>query len=113
MLIGFGFPLLGLVLTLLILVFLITSYKVESLILGKCHFTELEIAFRDSSSLKKTISTILINNDFDISKYKLISKGKELVLKIRYCDAHLAHHKFLTEIYELQGIKEITNVDSK
>ncbi|HOV15402.1 MAG TPA: MgtC/SapB family protein, partial [Spirochaetota bacterium] len=81
MLIGFGFPLASLILTLVILIFLMTSYKVESLLLGKCHFTELQVTFKDSGSLKKTISSILINNDFDISKYKLESKGKELFLK--------------------------------
>lgn len=113
MLIGFGFPLASLILTILIMIFLITSYKVESMILGKCHFSELEITFKDSGSLKRTISSILINNDFDISKYKLESKGKELILKIRYCDAHLQHHKFLTEIYDVEGIKEIKNIEIK
>ncbi len=112
MLIGFGFPLASLLITLVVLIFLITSYKVENIILGKCHFSALEVTFKDSGTLKKTVSSILASNDFDISKYKLESKGKELVLKIIYCDAHLQHHKFLTEIYELQNIKEIRNINT-
>jgi putative Mg2+ transporter-C (MgtC) family protein len=113
MIIGFGFPIIGVILTLMILLFLLTSYRIETLVMGKCHFSNLEITFKDNEMLKKTILTILMNNDIDISRFKLVIKEKELILRIKYCDLHLSHHKFLAEIYNLGGIKEIESIDEK
>ena len=113
MIIGFGFPIVGAALTLIVFLFLITSYRIESLVIGKCHYSNLEVTFKDSDMLKKTILAILTNNDIEISRYRLVFKGKELILKIKYCDIHLQHHKFLTEIYNLGGIKQIVSIDDE
>jgi putative Mg2+ transporter-C (MgtC) family protein len=111
MLIGFGYPLIGFVTTISILIFLLTSYKIEDILVGKCHYADLEITFNDSKLMKSTVSSILLDNDIDISKYKLISKDNDLILRIRYCDVHLSHHKFLADLYGLDGIKEIVSID--
>lgn len=111
MLTGFGFPIIAIIITIIVLLFLITSYKIESYLIGKCHYANLEIKFKDTEFLKKTISSILLNNDIELSQYKLVSKGKELILHIRYCDIHFIHHKFLVELYNLAGIKEIISID--
>jgi putative Mg2+ transporter-C (MgtC) family protein len=97
----------------MILLFLLTSYRIESLIMGKCHYSNLEVTFKDGETLKRTILSILTNNDIEITKYRLVFKDKELILKIKYCDLHIQHHKFLTEIYNLSGIKEIESVDEE
>jgi putative Mg2+ transporter-C (MgtC) family protein len=109
-LIGAGFPLLGVLCTLLVLMTLVLLVKVEPRLLGKCHFVTADIVFRDTGGeTRSAIGTILADHDIDASKFE-VTDGGEAVSKIRlsYCDKHPSHHRFLSELWRLRGIIEIS-----
>lgn len=109
-LIGAGFPLLGILCTLLVLMTLVLLVKVEPRLLGKCHFVTADISFHDTGGeTRAAIGTILADHDIDASKFE-ITAGPQAVSKIHlsYCDKHPSHHRFLSELWRLPGIIEIS-----
>jgi putative Mg2+ transporter-C (MgtC) family protein len=109
MTIGFGYPLIGLGVALILFIFLKISYIVERIALGKCHYSQLEIHLEKGGHLEKSITDIMQGQDARDVRYKLAIKNNQLILKVRYCDLHLQHHRFLADLYQLGGIKEIKN----
>ncbi len=109
-LIGAGFPLLGFLCTLLVLGTLVLLVKIEPRLLGKCHFITAEIVFSDTDGeTRSTIGSILADHDVESSAAE-VSGGDASVSKItlRYCDKHPSHHRFLSELWRLPGIIEIS-----
>jgi putative Mg2+ transporter-C (MgtC) family protein len=109
-LIGAGFPLLGILCTLLVLMTLVLLVKVEPRLLGKCHFVEADIVFHDTGGETRTaIGTILADNDVDASRFEIADTGQSVSkIHLRYCDKHPSHHRFLSELWRLPGIIEIS-----
>jgi hypothetical protein len=49
-----------------------------------------------------------------MTRYNITEKGGDIVLELKYCDRHIQHHRFLDDLYNLEGIKGIVkrNKDS-
>jgi putative Mg2+ transporter-C (MgtC) family protein len=108
--IGAGFPWIGILCTLMVLMTLILLGKVEPKLLGKCHFVACDIVFVDDGGRTRSeLATLFAEHDVDFSKLD-ISKldHKTSRLKFRFCDKHPSHHRFLAELWRTDGIIEIT-----
>lgn len=112
LLIGAGFPMLGLISTIIVLITIIFLYKIEPRLLGKCNFVTSKIIFiEDSGRTRTEIANILSENDFDFTKLNIEKiDTKTSVLHLNYCDKHPSHHRFLSELWRTPGIIEITNL---
>lgn len=94
--------------TALVLTVLTLLSNVEKALLGKCHFSYLEMEISDEKG-KGRAELIEILNEHEIkpSQYKLVEEDGNLRIGIYYCDKHPAHHRFLSELLRIPYIKEI------
>lgn len=109
-LIGAGFPMIGILCTLLVLMTLVLLVKIEPRLLGKCHFVAVDIVFADTGvEPRGAITTLLADHDIDAARFEITKEDHVLSrLRLTYCDKHPSHHRFLTELWRLQGIVEIS-----
>jgi putative Mg2+ transporter-C (MgtC) family protein len=105
-LIGAGFPGLGLLTTLLVLATLELLTRLEARILGRCKRTTLELAFDDPQRrLRAELALLLVEQNPEVCAYAWSDEGAGRVrLKLEYCESHPAHHRFLAELLEVPGI---------
>lgn len=110
--IGAGFPWLGLLCTLLVLLTLVVLGKIEPKLLGGCHFVECHVVFvEDGGRTKAEMSTILAEYDVDFARLEVERiDHKTARMRITYCDRHPSHHRFLSELWRTAGIIEITTL---
>lgn len=108
--IGAGFPWIGLICTFLVLMTLILLGKIEPKLLGKCHFVRCDVVFVDDGGRTRSeIAAIFTEYDVDFSE-STISRvdHKTSRLELKFCDKHPSHHRFLAELWRTAGIIEIT-----
>ncbi len=109
-LVGAGFPILGLIGSLMTLGTLVLLHRIEPRLLGKCHFVGCTVIFtNDGGRTRAEIASLLTENDFEMSQVN-IEKVDNLTSKLHlnFCDKHPAHHRFLSELWRTPGIIEIT-----
>jgi putative Mg2+ transporter-C (MgtC) family protein len=112
LIIGAGFPLIGLICTLMVLGTLTILHKIEPRLLGKCNYVNFKIVFAENGGRTRgEIANILNEHDLDFSQFNVENIDERTsVLYLRFCDKHPSHHRFLSEIWRTAGIVEITNV---
>jgi putative Mg2+ transporter-C (MgtC) family protein len=108
--IGAGFPWLGLCCALLVLLSLVVLGKIEPRLLGKCHFVDGEILFSDDGGRTRSeMTVILADHDIDISKFEFVRADRNTSrLLISYCDKHPSHNRFMSELWKVSGILEVS-----
>lgn len=106
--IGSNHILLATVFTGLVLVVLTLLGKVEKSLLGKCHFTTLELEIIDEKGKGRAeLIEILTEHEIKPNQYQLSEDDGVLKINISYCDKHPSHHRFLSELLRMPYIKEI------
>ncbi len=106
LLIGAGFPGLGVIATLLVLVILEVLRRLEPKILGRCQFRALDLAFADPQGRTRAeLMLILAEQDPAVCRYAFTDDGR-VRLRLTYCETHPAHHRFLAEVLEVPGIAQ-------
>ncbi len=110
LLIGAGFPWLGLLCTLLVLVTLVGLGKIEPKLLGKCQFVSCDIIFVDDGGRTRAeMAGIFSENDVDFAKLDITKVDHHTSrLRFNYCMKHPSHHRFLAELWRTAGIIEVT-----
>ncbi|HUL78647.1 MAG TPA: MgtC/SapB family protein [Vicinamibacteria bacterium] len=104
LLIGAGFPALGLVSTALVLLTLEVLARVEPRILGRCRMGTLDLVFDDPQGrARAALVFVLAEQDPSICRYVFASEGGQLRLTLRYCEQHAAHHRFLADLLDVPG----------
>jgi putative Mg2+ transporter-C (MgtC) family protein len=104
LLVGAGFPALGLLATLLVLVTLELLARVEGRILGRCRRAEMSLDFDDARGRARAeLVLILAEQNPDLCRYALDTGDGRTRLRLTYCESHPAHHRFLTEVLEVSG----------
>ena len=105
LLIGAGFPGLGLLTTLLVLATLEVLTRLEPRILGRCRHATLDLAFEDPQRrIRAELALVLAEQSPEVCKYAFSEDGGRVHLKLEYCETHPAHHRFLAELLEIPGI---------
>jgi putative Mg2+ transporter-C (MgtC) family protein len=105
LLIGAGFPGLGLVATLFVLAALEVLVRLEPRLLGRCRFVTLDLAFDDPQGRARAeLSLVLAEQNEAVCGYALSHEEGRLRLHLRYCEMHPAHHRFVAEVLEVPGL---------
>ena len=110
LLIGAGFPWLGLLCSMLVLMTLVVLGRIEPKLLGKCHFVACDIVYADDGGRTRSeIAAIFTEHDVDFSKMGVTKLDHNTSkMQLHYCDKHPSHHRFLAELWRTPGIVEIT-----
>lgn len=108
--IGAGFPWLGLLCTLLVLTTFVLLRKIEPKLLGTCRFVSCEVIFVDDGGRTRSeMAGIFGEHDIDFARLDIVKVDhKTSRLKFQYCEKHPSHHRFLSELWRTAGIIEIT-----
>ena len=108
--IGAGFPLLGLLCALLTLGTLVVLAKIEPKLLGKCHFVNCTIIFTDNGGQTRAeLASILTEHEIDISKLNIERVDEHTArLNVNFCDKHPSHSRYIAELWHAPGIIEVT-----
>ncbi len=108
LLIGAGFPVIGVVCTLLVLLTLTLLGRVERILLGACRYIDCEIILvDDGGKTKAEVMQILDEQELNRTSYELLHEEKFFRLRTRYCERHPAHRRFINEIMGLSGAVEM------
>ena len=108
--IGAGFPLIGFLCTLLVLMTLVVLAKIEPKLLGTCHFVSCNIVFVDDGGRTRAeLAAIFSEHDVDFSKLEITKLDhKTSKLKFNFCDKHPSHHRYIADLWRTAGIIEVT-----
>ncbi|HVO13099.1 MAG TPA: MgtC/SapB family protein [Vicinamibacteria bacterium] len=101
LLIGAGFPVVGLLATLLVLLTLELLARFETSILGRCRMGELDLDFEASGRARAELMLILSEQHPGVCRYSFDERDGRLHLHLAYCESHPAHHRFLAEVLEV------------
>ncbi len=102
LLIGAGFPGLGLLTTLLALASLEALQRLEPRILGRCRRATLDLVFDDPQRRTRAeLTLVLAEQDPALCSYAFSDEGERLRLKVDYCEIHPSHHRYLAELLEV------------
>ena len=105
LLIGAGFPVLGLLTTVLVLLTLEFLHAFEMRILGRCRMGELDLEFEASGRARAELMLVLSEQHPGVCSYSFAEKGGRLHLHLTYCESHPAHHRFLAELLAVGGVE--------
>src|SRR5262249_50282517 len=104
LLIGAGFPGLGLLTTLLVLAALEALRRLEPRILGPCRRGSLELAFDEPQRrLRAERALVLAGQSPEVGSCSLTDEGDRVRMKLDYCETHPTHHRFLAELLDITG----------
>jgi putative Mg2+ transporter-C (MgtC) family protein len=102
LLIGAGFPGLGLLTTLLVLLTLEALVQLEPRVLGPCRRATLDLVFDDPQRRARAeLTLVLAELDPSMCSYAFSDDGERVRLKVDYCEKHASHHRFLAELLSL------------
>jgi putative Mg2+ transporter-C (MgtC) family protein len=104
LLIGAGFPALGLIATLLVLVTLELLSRLEPHLLGPCRMGTLDLAFDDATGrARAALVLVLAEQNPAICRHAFVEEGGRLRLSLHYCERHPEHHRFLADVLAVPG----------
>lgn len=107
--VGAGYPFLGFLCAVLTLGTLVLLGKIEPRLLGKCHFIQCNIIFTDDGGQARAeLASILAEHDVDMAKIEIEKIDQDRSqLKLKVCDKHPAHSRFLAELWHAPGVIEV------
>ena len=110
LIVGAGFPWIGLLCSVLVLMTLVILAKIEPKLLGQCHFVQCTVIFTDEGGRTRAeLAVIFSEHDVNFSKLEIQKiDHKTSRLTLNFCDKHPSHHRFLSELWRTPGIIEVT-----
>jgi putative Mg2+ transporter-C (MgtC) family protein len=109
MVIGAGYALVGLALSVFTLVLLLAVVEIETRFLGPCSIAEAALLF-DAAGGKTHVRVEEILDRYHIeqgARSHVTQEDGSIRLRFRYCDAHKHHREFLTQLASLDEVREI------
>lgn len=108
MAIGAGFRTIGVVTTALILVVQLGLGLLERRVFGRCIYYDCQIAFDDDAGrTRREIEKVIRPLGQPLETFSFRKTGDHLVLTLPYCDVHPAHKKFLSDLWRIEGVREV------
>lgn len=110
-LIGLGFPLLGLLVTILVIVLLVGVGKFEHLVLGRCQMLTIRLSFRDQPETWERLQYVLELHDQKfadktVERRQVASGGTICFLNLRYCHVHPDHSDLLLDLLKIPDVRQ-------
>jgi putative Mg2+ transporter-C (MgtC) family protein len=106
--VGSGYAVAGLALTLVVVGTLLGARWIEEWLLGRCKRVSLTIRYRTDGA-KTHLRVLRILDEFRVpdSTWSITREGELEVLRINCCIAHRSHRAFLFEVAELSEVESI------
>lgn len=87
---------------------LVATTEFEDRILGRAHSFTCEVVVDDpTGQVRVAINQAITQNELILDDFTIASKGKSSVLSIRYNGHRNDHKKFILDLWNLPGIKEV------
>ncbi len=108
MAIGAGFQVIGMVTTALILLVLVGLGLLEKRVFGRCIFSDCQVSFVDDGGrTRRAIDQALRAIGRPLDSFDLKRVNDSFLLTLPYCEVHPQHKKFLSDLWRIDGVREI------
>lgn len=104
--IGLGFPIFGLVVTLFVVAILVGVAKIEHLVLGKCRNTTTRISFRDDPRTLAEIQELMESLGRDFAQMPVQREGGVCFIDITYCKVHPDHAEWFYDLIRIPDVRQ-------
>lgn len=104
--IGIGFPLLGLIITILVLFLLVVLGKGVHLFLGKCKMTRVTLSFRDLPETWSQLEDIFSVHGKKIESFPCKRGNSICFLELDYCTVHPEHSELLLDTLKVADVRK-------
>ena len=107
-LVGGGYAVAGIVLTLLVVGTLTALQCLESRLLERCRYSDVRVFYRPESG-KTRVRILRVLDDYRIpdESWELSAEGELEVIDLHYCHYHRGHRALLFEIVDIPGVSEL------
>ncbi|MBI4168947.1 MAG: MgtC/SapB family protein [Acidobacteria bacterium] len=106
--IGAGYSAIAVLTTALILVVLVGLGLFERRLFGRCILYDCQIAFDDDQGrTRSAIDQALRAAGRPPDAFNLKRAADHLVLTVQYCDVHPQHKRFLSDLWKIDGVREV------
>jgi len=103
--IGAGFPLLGLIVTLFAVILMVLVGNLEYSLMGKCRLARVRVSFRDEPKTWEAIRELF---EYNQKKMEAIPTTKEkgvCFMEVAYCNVHPEHKEFLVDLLNIPDVR--------
>ncbi len=108
MAIGAGYHSIGLITTGLILLVQFGLGLLERRVFARCVFYDCQVSFDDhNGKTRRAIDQALRAIGRPLETFDLKQANGHFVLTLQYCDVHPQHKKFLSDLWRIEGVREI------
>ena len=97
MIIGAGYPIFGLMITLFVHLILRVRIFVAKMIFGPCRLSGWEINYDPNGGKTKIFLTEMLE-EFDVAEFSFFENGTKPCLFVSYCTVHTFHRGFLSKV---------------
>ena len=106
--IGAGYHAIGVTTTGLILLVLVGLGFFERRMFGRCVLFDCEVAFDDDQGrTRRAIDQAVRATGRPIDAFQVRRGGDHLVAILQYCDVHPQHKKVLSDLWKIDGVREV------
>jgi putative Mg2+ transporter-C (MgtC) family protein len=108
--VGMGYAVAGLSLTLLVVAMLILVRRFERRVFGNCQYTTCRLLYRTGNG-KTRLRLLRILDKYHIPDHawNISSQADLEVIEVKYCNCHRGHRAFLYEMVEVSEVVEVRN----
>ena len=109
--IGMGYFNVALFASILVIVVLVMTTAFEDRVFGRSVAFECEIIAEDPlGQVRQAIHQAMMQNELNVDDFDIKNRGKNSIMTIQYSGQRNSHKKFILDIWNIPGIKEIRNV---
>lgn len=105
LIIGAGYPLFGLIVTVFVVMLLIGVGKLENIFLGKCRLVLESVSFRDDPKTLLQIRELFEANDKKIEECKIKKENGICFMEVSYCNVHPNCKEFLIDLLNIPDVR--------
>lgn len=107
-LIGIGYPVLGMFASISVVTILVLSNTFEDRVMGRSLKFALLLNLEDpDGSVRAAVNTALMAHDLSIEDFEVESKGIHTQVEVRYSGRRVSNKKFLMDLWSLPGVREV------
>lgn len=103
--IGAGYPLLGLLVTLCVIFLLVVVGWLEFLFLGKCKYTTLQISFRDNPKTWEALHHLFEGHGKKLEECRYSREKEICFMEVVYCSVHPDHREFFVDLMQIPDVR--------
>ncbi len=107
--IGAGFPLLGLIVTVFSVLMMVLVGKLEYSMMGKCRFTATHISFRDEPKTWEALRELFEANNKKIEASPVRKEGEICFMEVTHCNIHPEHKEFLVDLLNIPDVRHASH----